>query len=150
MAMLRREGIYKGSEEGQGWRNRPNTGEVWGEVISANLQADENLNRHADYCGKVAHIEQWRWSLSCRWSETTSLNCVHQRAYCSSPSWCMSMEMRDGIMSTGENSWFLHQRSLSILLAESSFASRRNGWREWWILPCEVLFSYLQVVFTCL
>jgi hypothetical protein len=32
---------------------------------------------------------------SCRWRETTSLNCGHQLAYCSSPWWYMGMECHD-------------------------------------------------------
>jgi hypothetical protein len=38
-----------------------------------------------------------------------SLNCSHQRVYCSSPRWYMSMENRAGMILTGENSWFFHQ-----------------------------------------
>jgi hypothetical protein len=34
---------------------------------------------------------------SCRWGETTSLNCGHQRFYFSSPRWYMSMESHGGI-----------------------------------------------------
>jgi hypothetical protein len=37
---------------------------------------------------------------------------------CSSPRWYMSMENHGGIISTIENSWFVHQSSLAILLAE--------------------------------
>jgi hypothetical protein len=41
-----------------------------------------------------------------RWGETMSLNCGHQRAYCLSPWWCMSMESRcnDTVRGKSENS----------------------------------------------
>jgi hypothetical protein len=39
----------------------------------------------------------------CRWGENTSLNCIHQWAYCSSPKLYMSMESHGGIMLTGTN-----------------------------------------------
>jgi hypothetical protein len=32
-----------------------------------------------------------------------SLNCDHQRAYCPSPTWCMSMESHGGKILTGDN-----------------------------------------------
>jgi hypothetical protein len=58
----------------------------------------------------------------CRWGETTSLNCGHQRAYCSSPRWYMSMNNRGGMISTGKNFWFINQSSLAILSAELSIS----------------------------
>jgi hypothetical protein len=66
------------------------------------------------------HAPSWRgawWSSPCRWGETTSLNCGHQRAYCSSRRWYMSKENNGGVISTGEYSSFVHQRSLVILPA---------------------------------
>jgi hypothetical protein len=42
-------------------------------------------------------------SCSYRWCETLSLNCGHQRAYCSSSRWYMSTESHGGIVLTGEN-----------------------------------------------
>jgi hypothetical protein len=41
-------------------------------------------------------------SWSYRWGQTTPLNCVHRRVYCSSPRWCMNMESHGGIISTGK------------------------------------------------
>jgi hypothetical protein len=38
---------------------------------------------------------------SCRWGKTTSLNRSHQRVYCSSPRWYMSMGYHGGIILTG-------------------------------------------------
>jgi hypothetical protein len=40
---------------------------------------------------------------SCRWGETMSLNCSHHRAYCSSPSWYITMDRHGGKILTGEN-----------------------------------------------
>jgi hypothetical protein len=40
---------------------------------------------------------------SCGWGEIMSLNCGHQRTYCSSPRWNMSMESHDEIILTEEN-----------------------------------------------
>jgi hypothetical protein len=54
--------------------------------------------------------EWWRWWS--QWGETTSLSSGHQRAYGSSPRRYMSMENYNGMMSTGENSWFVHQSAL--------------------------------------
>jgi hypothetical protein len=39
---------------------------------------------------------------SCRWCKTISLNCAHQRAYCSPCRWYMSMESNGGMMMTGK------------------------------------------------
>jgi hypothetical protein len=52
------------------------------------------------------------WWCLCRWGKTTSLNCNQQRAYCSSPRWYMSMESHGGMISVGEDSWFVHQSFL--------------------------------------
>jgi hypothetical protein len=61
----------------------------------------------------------WWWWWACGWGETTSLNCGHQQAYCSSLRWYMSMENHSGMMMwTEENSWLFHQRSLAILPAD--------------------------------
>jgi hypothetical protein len=63
---------------------------------------------------------RWKvWWWTCRCGHITSLNCGHQRAYCSSPMWYMSTESYGGMISTG-NSWFFHQSSLEILPAEST------------------------------
>jgi hypothetical protein len=40
---------------------------------------------------------------SCRWGEIISLNCDHQRVYCSFPRWYTSMERHDRMIMTGEN-----------------------------------------------
>jgi hypothetical protein len=42
------------------------------------------------------------WYCSCRCGETMSLNCGHQRAYCSYPRWYMSTESNGGMIFTGE------------------------------------------------
>jgi hypothetical protein len=42
-------------------------------------------------------------SCSCRWGETVFLNCRHQRTYCSSTRWYMSMEGHGGMILTWEN-----------------------------------------------
>jgi hypothetical protein len=39
----------------------------------------------------------------CRWDETTSLKCGHQRAYCSSPRWYMHMENDNGMIQRGKS-----------------------------------------------
>jgi hypothetical protein len=62
----------------------------------------------------------WWWWWSCRWGETTSLNCGHQRAYCSFPKWYMSMNNHGGMTLTEENCRVFHQSFLEILLSELS------------------------------
>jgi hypothetical protein len=47
------------------------------------------------------------------WNENTSLNCDHQRAYCSSPRLNISVENHGGMILAGEYSWFVHQSSCS-------------------------------------
>jgi hypothetical protein len=42
----------------------------------------------------------------------------------------MSMENHDWIMSTEENSWFIHQSSLEILPVESSGSKQEEGAKE--------------------
>jgi hypothetical protein len=39
----------------------------------------------------------------CRWGETISQNCGHQRIYCSSPGWYISMERGSGMILTEAN-----------------------------------------------
>jgi hypothetical protein len=43
------------------------------------------------------------------------------------PRWYMSMESYDGVLSTREYYWFVHQSSLAILTAESSNSKIRRG-----------------------
>jgi hypothetical protein len=64
----------------------------------------------------------WLW-----WGETMSQNRGHQRAYCSSSRWYVSMVV---MMPAGDNSWLVHQSSLAVLPAETSGESRRNGRRS--------------------
>jgi hypothetical protein len=63
-------------------------------------------------------IEPW-WR-SCRWGETTSLNCSPQRAYCSSPGWYVSVENHRVMISAGESSRFIRQNTLAVLPPDSS------------------------------
>jgi hypothetical protein len=54
------------------------------------------------------------WPCCCcwrRWGETSSLNCGHQRAYCSSLRWHTSVDSHGLMISTGENSWRLPEFS---------------------------------------
>jgi hypothetical protein len=55
--------------------------------------------------------------LSCLCGKTTSLNCGHQQAYCSSSGWCVNMEKHGDMILAGENSLFVYQSSLAILPA---------------------------------
>jgi hypothetical protein len=48
-----------------------------------------------------------------------SLNCGLQRAYCSSPSWCMSIESHGGMILTGQNRKTRSQTSLSATLSST-------------------------------
>jgi hypothetical protein len=57
------------------------------------------------------------------WTAATNGPIVH------SPSWYMSMENHGGIIFTGGSSWFVHQSSLTVLLAESS-GSQAGGTGE--------------------
>jgi hypothetical protein len=69
----------------------------------------------------------WWWS---RWTENTTSICGHQRAYCSSTRWYMSMENYGEMILTGEFSWFVHQSSLAILEAASSESKSGGTWRR--------------------
>jgi hypothetical protein len=82
----------------------------------------------------------WLIDWTCRWSLTTSLNCSHQRAYCSSPRFYMSMENYGGILSTGKSP---HSSTRALSGNATSchlIASRRNWRREWWIFSTQYLF----------
>jgi hypothetical protein len=86
-----------------------------------------------EYCSwgsSVSVMTDWLNDWLCRWGETISQNCGHQRAYCSSPGWYMSMESYVMMMPTGDNSWLVHQSSFAVLPAETYGASRRNGRRS--------------------
>jgi hypothetical protein len=75
---------------------------------------------------------------SCRWDETMSLNRGHQRAYCSSPRWYMSIEKHgEMMMPAGNNSCFVHQSPLAILSAESSGSKYEKWTEEVRVLPCK-------------
>jgi hypothetical protein len=83
----------------------------------------------------------------CRWGETTSLNCGHQEAYCSSARWYtrMNTEGHGGIISTGENSW-LFTRYIWQLYQQSPSSEWGSGRKECWILPTKYLFHTLRVL----
>jgi hypothetical protein len=78
-----------------------------------------------------------------RWVETMALKYDHQRAYCSSPRWYMSMENHgEMMMPPGENSWVVHQSSLAIPPAVW------ESWeRELWISPYEVSLLHFEEFF---
>jgi hypothetical protein len=59
-----------------------------------------------------------------------SQNCCHQRAYCSSPGWYVSVGAMVMIIPARDNSWLVHQSFLAVLPAEISGARRRNGRRS--------------------
>jgi hypothetical protein len=61
------------------------------------------------------------------WGETMSQNCGHQQ-HTVHPS-CVMWALTATVMMTpaGDNSWLLHQNSLTVLSEETSGASRRNG-----------------------
>jgi hypothetical protein len=99
----------------------------------------------------------WSWwsssSSSCWWGEATSLNCGHQRAYCLSPRWYMSMDNHDGMMMSTEENWFVHQSFLAILPAESSgskqevWAKRMRNWScEVYLLICKWYFTICKIL----
>jgi hypothetical protein len=46
------------------------------------------------------------------------------------PRWYMSMENHGWMLSTGENSWFVHQSSLPIIQAEPSSSKSLGTWRR--------------------
>jgi hypothetical protein len=64
------------------------------------------------------------------WGETVSQNCGHQWACCSSPGDMWAWRAMVMMILAGDDSWLIHQSSLAALPAETSGASRRNGWSE--------------------
>jgi hypothetical protein len=88
------------------------------ECVTTEYGADQSVTADftIDMCvydDQTCYLSKPRWS--CRWGETTSLNCGHQLACCSSVRWYMSMENHGGMILMGENSWFVHQSSLAFL-----------------------------------
>jgi hypothetical protein len=77
-----------------------------------------------------------------------SLNCSHQRVHCPSPRWYMSIVNHGGMISTEENSRFVHQSSLESYQQSHLVTSKTNGRREWWIWPSKHLCSPFKVIFT--
>jgi hypothetical protein len=68
-------------------------------------------------------IFDWLW-----WGETMSQNHGHHPQ---SDIWAWrTMVMMMMMMPAGDNSWLVHQSYLAVLPAETSGASRRNGWRS--------------------
>jgi hypothetical protein len=81
--------------------------------------------------------------LSCRWGETTSLNCGHQQAYCSCPG---DMSMVDDVH-WGKLPIGSPGRSLAILPTEpSSSKSGKSGRRKLSILSTKYLFNTRRVL----
>jgi hypothetical protein len=77
------------------------------------------------------------------------LNCGHQRAYCSSPTWCTSREQR----------WNDSDREFLIRPSELSgnptsrlnqYQIRRDWWMKLWILLHEVSLLYFEGIFNVL
>jgi hypothetical protein len=87
----------------------------------------------------------WRWS--CGWGDITSLNCSHQRAYCSS--WYMSMQNKGGVISTMEYLRFVHQSSLTILPASSRKSGGTDEGNDKFCLT-KYLFHAWKCFLTCL
>jgi hypothetical protein len=87
-------------------------------------------------------INSWRCSCcSYQWDETTSLNCGHQRAYCSSQRWYMIIQSHGGMILGGENGKKLGENPAPVplclpqkphgLTGARSRASAVRGWRLW-------------------
>jgi hypothetical protein len=82
----------------------------------------------------LTYYEVWWWCLSCRWGETMSLKCGHQRAYCSSPRW----------YEYGEPRWNYTERRIPKNSNQNLFQKhfvrseshmdwpRREPWPPWW------------------
>jgi hypothetical protein len=62
--------------------------------VTKSEEAKKLLRKARAYVGLSS---QWWWWWPCRWSETTFLNCSHQRAFCSSPRWYRSIENHCGL-----------------------------------------------------
>jgi hypothetical protein len=88
--------------------------------------------------GFLAYLKiLWSW----RWGKTTSLNCCHQRGYCSFPRWYTSMEDHGGMMSTWETTDSSIRTFLAVLPAGGTWRRKR------WIWPSKYLCSYVEVIF---
>jgi hypothetical protein len=68
------------------------------------------------------------WPSRCSYgvSETIYLNCDHQRAYCSSPNWYMSIESPGGMILTGENEE-LGEKPVLVILCPPQIPHRLTG-----------------------
>jgi hypothetical protein len=89
-------------------------------------------------------LHNWwsRWSLSsCRWGETTSLNCNHQPSHCSFPRWYMSREKHGGIMMSRKVMTRLSE--LSGNPTSSHLATSRRDGRKAWEFGLAVFLSTL-------
>jgi hypothetical protein len=76
----------------------------------------------------------WLIDWACRWSESMSLNCGHQRAYCSSPGYIWAWRTMVEKETPDSSTRALWQSYQQIHLV----ASRGIGRRKLWIWPCEV------------
>jgi hypothetical protein len=89
------------------------------------MASDETSDK-VQHCWNLNNPDIWWWWLwRYQQGDTTSVNCSHQRAYCSSARWYVSMDRHGGILLTGVNSSF-HQICLAILQAESSSSKARG------------------------
>jgi hypothetical protein len=86
-------------------------------------------------------------SMGCDYVPELRLN--PERVYSSCPRWYMSMEKHGGMMSAEENFWFVHQRSHSILLAESSGSKQEERAKGMMNLASRSFLFILANYFTC-
>jgi hypothetical protein len=89
------------------------------------------------------HTSLWWWW--CRWGETTSLNCGHQRAYCWSPRWYE----HGGTILTGRKP-DLSTRAFCQSYKQSNLVANQEvlGRNKLWISPSKSLFlHFFEVIF---
>jgi hypothetical protein len=74
------------------YSSQNNTDQVEESEMSGECDTNGGREMHTNICGCYQY----------EMSETMSLNCGHQRAYCSSPRWYVNMESNGGMILTGK------------------------------------------------
>jgi hypothetical protein len=123
------------------------SGHCLGAFVNENLSLFPVKCSVSRYFSYLLSLSLFICFIGCSWlfrcGETTSLNCGQQRAYFASPSWYMSMELHDGMISRKERSpdsstrvlWQLYQQNYLV-------AKEDKRGEEMRILLMKYLFSY--------
>jgi hypothetical protein len=111
-------------------------------VYSFGIMATNYLRSRVEATSETSFIRrQWFMSMG-----RVSLNCGHQRAYCSSPRWYMGIESHGGMILTGENRR-IEGKPVPMPFCPSQISHALPGLEPWPPTLCsyDVIFNHLTI-----